>query len=235
MGGLFGGGADKAAQIAADTASKNNAFAQGIYDSNKAIATPYTTNGTNASNAMSALLGLNGNDSQMQALQNFSNSDGYQWSLNNGLNAVNASAFAKGGGLSGATLKSLNNYAQNAAQTEEGNYYNQLGGVANQGLNALQSLSGAGSDLTKSVTSSNNTASTAAQNAALASSSGLSSLIGTGLNIASSFSPAAVFSNGMNALNSSSNAALALNNTIASANDQLGFNYAANSGLPSQW
>lgn len=190
MPGIFGGGQEKAAQIAQQTADKNNAFAQGIYDSNKSLATPYINNGTNASSAQAALLGLGGDTAaQQQAFQNFTNSDGYQFGLQNGLNAVNASAFAKGGGLSGATLKSLNNYAQNAAQTEFGNYYNDLGGLSGQGLSALSTLTGAGTNLTNSVTSSNNNASAAAQKAALAPSP-LQSLIGTGLNIASSFVPA---------------------------------------------
>lgn len=187
MGGLFGGSASKAAQIAANTADKNNAFAQGIYDSNKSLATPYINNGTNASSAQAALLGLGGDTAaQQQAFQNFTNSDGYQFGLQNGLNAVNASAFAKGGGLSGATLKSLNNYAQNAAQTELGSYYNQLGGLAGQGLTALSGLTGAGTDLTKSVASNNNAAAAVQEKAALAPSL-LGSLVGTGVHFASSF------------------------------------------------
>jgi len=142
-------------------------------------------------------LGLGGDAAgQAQALQNFSNSDGYQFGLQNGLQAVNASAFAKGGGLSGATLKGLNNYAQNAAQTEEGNYYNQLGGLASNGLNAVGTVTGSGTNLANQVSSNNNTASTASQNAALASASGLNSLIGTGLGLASSFASGGLTASG---------------------------------------
>lgn len=182
------GGAKKAAKIAQQTANTNNAFDQSIYDQNKALATPYINNGTAASNAQSALLGLGGDSAaQDAAFQNYTKSDGYQFGLQQGLNGVSASAFAQGGGLSGATLKGLNNYAQNAAQTEEGNYFNQLGSLANNGLNAVSTVTKAGGDLSTDVNSNNNTASTASQNAALASAKGLNSLIGTGIGLASSF------------------------------------------------
>ncbi len=182
------GGASKAAKIAQQTANTNNAFDQSIYNQNKALATPFINNGTSASNAQSALLGLGGDPAaQDAAFQNYTKSDGYQFGLQQGLNGVQASAFAKGGGLSGATLKGINNYAQNAAQTEEGSYFNQLGSLANNGLNAVSTVTKAGGDLSTAVNANNNTASTASQNAALASASGLNSLIGTGLGLASSF------------------------------------------------
>lgn len=188
MGGLFSGGADKAAKIAQQTADKNNAFAQGIYNSNKALEQPTIDRGNTAGSAYNALLGLGGDSaSANQAFQNYQNSDGYQFRLGQGLNAVNASAFAKGGGLSGATLKGLNDYAGGSASDEFSKYLGQLQTPISAGLSATGALAGQGTVLANQVASSNNTASTAAQNAALASGQGLGSLIGKGLNIASSF------------------------------------------------
>lgn len=49
---------------------------------------------------------------------------GYQFRINQGLQAVNNSAAARGGLLSGATLKELNNYAQGQASSEFQNAFN---------------------------------------------------------------------------------------------------------------
>ena len=49
---------------------------------------------------------------------------GYQFALNQGLQSLQNSAAARGGLLSGQTGQAINNYAQQAAQTNYGNVYN---------------------------------------------------------------------------------------------------------------
>ena len=53
---------------------------------------------------------------------------GYAFRLNEGSNALQNSAAARGGLLSGATLKGISNYAQNAASGEFNNAYNRFAG-----------------------------------------------------------------------------------------------------------
>lgn len=66
------------------------------------------------------------------------NDPGYKFRLSEGLSALNNSAAAKGGLLSGGTLKAINNYAQNDASNEYGNVYNRALGEYQQNYNQFQ-------------------------------------------------------------------------------------------------
>lgn len=92
------------------------------------------------------------------------NDPGYQFRLQQGMEALQNSAAAKGGLLSGGTAKAINDYAQNSASNEYGNVYNRaaqtyltnqgnfntnnsnlynrLSGLAGQGLQAGGTLGG---------------------------------------------------------------------------------------------
>lgn len=74
----------------------------------------------------------------------FFNSPGYQFTLQQGLNAVNRSAAANGSLYSANTLTGENNYAQGAASTQYNNYVNQLLQMSGLGNSANQSLATAG-------------------------------------------------------------------------------------------
>lgn len=60
----------------------------------------------------------------------------YRFRLNQGLDAVNRLAAARGKGLSGQTLKALNDYAQNFASQEYDRAYGRLENLARIGLGA---------------------------------------------------------------------------------------------------
>lgn len=85
------------------------------------------------------------------AYQNYLNSTGYQFQLQQGTDAITGNAASKGLLNSGATGKSLENYGQNLASTSFNNYLGQLSGVANlqanqvtQGQNAVNTIGQAG-------------------------------------------------------------------------------------------
>jgi len=102
-------------------------------------------NGANASNALTSLLGIGGNaDAQKAAFDNYKNSAGYQFQLQQGMDAINGNAAAKGMLSSGATAKALAGYGQNLASTYYNNYLDRLLGVGNQGLQAGGLVTGAG-------------------------------------------------------------------------------------------
>lgn len=63
---------------------------------------------------------------------------GYQFQLQQGLKALQNSAAAKGGLLSGGTAKAVNNYAQGAAQSDYTNVYNQKLGEYQNAYNIFQ-------------------------------------------------------------------------------------------------
>lgn len=73
----------------------------------------------------------------------FTASPGYQFRLQEGLDAAQGSVAARQGLVSGAALDALNRTAQNYASNEYGNYYNRLAGLASSGQNAAGMLGAA--------------------------------------------------------------------------------------------
>lgn len=176
-----GKGAAKAARIQAQTADKNRQLYQNLINQYTSDISPYTTSGTNALTAQENLLGLNGaagTGAQQQAFNNFNNSTGYQWGLNNGLNAINSNAYASGDADSGATLKALQDRGTQLANSQFNTYYNDLNGLSNQGLDAYRSLANEMNTATSGEASSN----TAAANASSSGVLGETSAATTGLN-----------------------------------------------------
>lgn len=100
--------------------------------------------GTGATNQLAGMLGLNGAQGQSDAFKNWQNSTGYQFGLNQGLQSINGNAAATGLLNSGATAKALQTYGQNYANTQYGNYTNQLQGLVNSGLQAGGLVGGTG-------------------------------------------------------------------------------------------
>jgi hypothetical protein len=100
--------------------------------------------GTSASNQLANLLGLNGTPAQTQGFQNFQNSTGYQFGLNQGTQAITQNAATAGLLNSGSTAKALDTYGQNYANTQYQNYLNPLQSLVGSGTSAANAISGAG-------------------------------------------------------------------------------------------
>lgn len=132
---------------------------------------PFLNTGQNATASLNSLLSPGGaltqgwnQTFQAPTAQQASQTPGYQFQLQQGLNALQNSAAARGGLLSTGTAKNLNDYAQGSAasnyqnvynnalqtygtnyqtfQNNQNNLYNRLYGAAGQGLSAGQSLGG---------------------------------------------------------------------------------------------
>jgi hypothetical protein len=140
-GGISSGkGASKAAQIQAQASAQQNALLKSIYDQNSANFQSDITAGDNASTRQQQLLGLvPGGASPTDILRA---TPGYQFKMDQGLQAVNSNAYASGLGNSGATLKALLTYGQGVADQGFNNYYSQVGQVADRGSAAKSSLAG---------------------------------------------------------------------------------------------
>lgn len=93
---------------------------------------PYYQTGTEANKLLAQRLGIGGDVNAPdygELLRSFSMKDyqqdpGYQFRLQEGLKQLQGKAAARGGALSGATLKGVQGYAQNLASQEYGNAYN---------------------------------------------------------------------------------------------------------------
>lgn len=104
------------------------------------LLSPYASSGQNALNSLVGALGI-GPNGEFQGFNpdTFQGSPGYQFQLNQGIDAIQNSAAARGGVVSGNTLKALQSYGQGLANQDWYNYLSQL-----YGLTRLGSASAAG-------------------------------------------------------------------------------------------
>lgn len=100
--------------------------------------------GTSAGSQLGDLLGLNGSGPQNQGFTNFRNSTGYQFGKDQGISSITGNAATQGLLNSGGTLKALDTYGQNYANTQYSNYTSQLQNLLNSGLQGAGILGGAG-------------------------------------------------------------------------------------------
>lgn len=99
---------------------------------------PYQRAGRNASTQMADLQGLNGRQAQNAAMRSYQQSPGMQYALDQAERAITRNAAATGGLGGGNVLRALQENAVGIAQQDYNNYFNQLSGMANQGMNANQ-------------------------------------------------------------------------------------------------
>jgi hypothetical protein len=180
--GLIGAaGARQAASTAADASTNALALQKDIYGQQTALNAPYNAAGLTAQNKMLSLLGLSGNTAAPgygQYAKDFSMADyqadpGYAFRLSEGMKQLGHQAGARGGLISGGTLKGLQDYAQNSASQEYQNAYNRyqtnrtnqlqpLGNLMSSGQAAANQQSGAagtyGANAGNLITGAGNTA-----------------------------------------------------------------------------
>ncbi len=123
-------------QAAGHAANVNAQTIKDTQETNTSLFEPYTERGNKAGDAINDFLGLNGTQGQNEAFDNYKNSTGYQFQLKSGSDAINTNRAASGLLKSGATLKSLEKYGQNVANTYSQNYLSNLQGQQSAGLSA---------------------------------------------------------------------------------------------------
>jgi hypothetical protein len=168
IGGIMGSNsASKAAEAQAASAREALALQKQMYDQTVTRNQPFYASGVGANNRLATLLGTGGNagDADYGSLtRNFSMDDylsnkdpGYQFGLDTGMNALNASNAATGGLQSGAALKAATRYGTDYGSTKyneafnrytnnRSNIYNMLSGQTNVGLNAANNTGAAGTN-----------------------------------------------------------------------------------------
>lgn len=120
----------KAAQNAANTqaasADRASQVQWDMYDQTRKDLTPYSNAGKTSLNQLMGQMGANGyfNQSYEGDKFNFQADPSYKFRQQQGQDAIQSSAAAQGGLLSGATLKALTQYNSNLASQEYGNAFN---------------------------------------------------------------------------------------------------------------
>jgi len=125
------------------------------YAQTRADQAPWRTTGASALDQIAKLYGLdtvdaNGNvvkGSGKADFSSFSTSPDFQFNLGQGQDAINRSAAARGGLLSGAAVKAGETYATGLANQNFGDYVSRLSGVAGAGQAATNATQAAGTNM----------------------------------------------------------------------------------------
>lgn len=164
-GGLISSNATtRAANTAASAQDRATQLQYDMFNRNKADVQPWVNTGKLSLDQLSTFMGLPGGNStdpnfgsltRQFGMSDFQADPGYQFRLQQGADMIKNQASALGGVNSGATLKSLSDYAQGQASSEYQNAYNRwnttlnnifsrLSGVAGTGANAAMGIAGIG-------------------------------------------------------------------------------------------
>jgi hypothetical protein len=147
--------ANKAAGAAKSAANSSIGEQQREYDQARTDNAPYRTTGASGLDQLAKLYGLdtvdaNGNvvkGSGKADFSSFSTSPDFQFDLGQGQDAINRSAAARGGLLSGAAVKAGQTYATGLADQNFGNYVSRLSGIAGVGQAATNATTAAGTNM----------------------------------------------------------------------------------------
>jgi hypothetical protein len=143
-----GGGASGAAQDAAQTANvaadRDIALRTRMYEEDVARQEPWRKAGVTALNKLTPLA----TEYTPFGMQQFQQDPGYAFRMSEGMKGLERSAAARGGLLSGGTLKGIQRYGQDMASQEYQNAFNRYQTERSARLNPLQSLAGVGQTAT---------------------------------------------------------------------------------------
>lgn len=126
-------GARRAARAQEAAANRDIAFQTETRDLIRGDLAPWRTGGAAAQNAIDFELGLG---ARPEGWQGFQATPGMDFRLNEGRSALEASAAARGGLMSGAALRDLERFRQDFASNEYNNFFSRLGARADTGMNA---------------------------------------------------------------------------------------------------
>ena len=136
--------AGKAAKTQAASADQASQIQWDMYDQTRKDLDPYKQAGATSLSQMMGQMTPDGYFNQTYTGQDIYSDPSYQFRLQQGQDAIQSSAAAKGGLLTGATLKALQNYGQDAASQEYGNAYNRFNADQTNRYNRLSNLVGIG-------------------------------------------------------------------------------------------
>lgn len=142
----------KAAKAQKYAADQSAAVQREMFDRQVALQEPFRQGGLTAQNQILQLLGIGGDKTaagygslaQPFGTQQFEQDPGYAFRQSEGMKALERSAAARGGLLSGSTMKGIQRFGQDLASQEYQNAFNRYQVERANKLNPLQSLMGSG-------------------------------------------------------------------------------------------
>jgi len=145
-------GAKKAARAQEDAARRAEATQREFFNRQIELQEPFRQAGMSAQQQIMQLLGIGGDASMPEygsLARSFGQSDfeadpGYAFRQAEGMRALERSAAARGGLMSGNTLKGIQRFGQDLASQEYGNAFNRFQIERAARLNPLQSMMGSG-------------------------------------------------------------------------------------------
>lgn len=149
---VSGMAANKAAKAQANAANQATGAQMAMFNQTRQDNMPWMQAGQGGLNALMQLYGMqsDGNGGYTQssdpqaAMRMLQQDPSYQFRLQQGQGALENSAAARGGLMSGNMLRALSDYGQNTASMEFGNVANRLAGLAGVGQGAAQYIGSAG-------------------------------------------------------------------------------------------
>lgn len=144
--------AKKAANTQAQASRDATAAQQRMFEEQKALQEPFRQGGLTAQNQILQLLGIGGDANapgygslaKSFGTDQFQQDPGYAFRQSEGMKALERSAAARGGLLSGGTMKGIQRFGQDLASQEYQNAFNRYQVERAARLNPLQSLMGSG-------------------------------------------------------------------------------------------
>ena len=144
-------GARHAANTQADSAAAANQLSADQFAQNRADMAPWRNAGQAALGQLNAGTVPGGDFNRDFSLADFQKDPGYQFRMDQGSNALQSSAAARGGLMNGGTLKALDRYGQDYASGEYTNAYNRFNADRTQRFNRLSGIAGTGQTATRDV------------------------------------------------------------------------------------
>lgn len=166
---------NKAANAQKHAADQSIAEQRRQYDTTRADFAPYREAGTGALDMLSRAYGIGGNAPDMSQ---FTASPGYQFRYDQGLQAIDRGAAARGLLHSGGAVKAEQRFGEGLAANEFGDWWNRLAGVAGVGQQAAGTTAQAGQSAANNISQSY----TNAGNARASSYANTGSAINSGIN-----------------------------------------------------
>ena len=185
--------AKQAAKTQAGAAHDATSISHDEYLQTREDNAPWRAAGQNALAQLSDLTKSGGDLTRRFTIDDFIKDPGYDFRMSEGAKAIERSAAARGGALSGATLKALTQYNQNFASNEfnnaysrwnadNTNIYNRLAGIAGVGQAANAANQQAGQVYSTNASNNLMGAANASGAAQIASANQISNALNTGVN-----------------------------------------------------
>lgn len=143
-GAVASSGAKKAAGAQVQAGQESNATQLAMYNQTRDDQEPWRKAGETALGQMNAGMVQGGDFNRDFTIADFNKDPGYDFRMQEGQRALDASASARGGVLGGAALKATQRYGQDYASNEYGNAYNRFNADRTNRFNRLSSLAGVG-------------------------------------------------------------------------------------------